>query len=208
MLSTKNLEQGVQPLEQLSVERIRQSKYILNAAIIEVLRDSHPEDVSVAKKLIFDILDAKNSDLESIKYALIDGRFLDAAQELFFKAGLNPEISGTLYKHSGVLYAPFMSLKAIEAFELAEKNKAELGPHRSQMARLYSRMADEKNAKIQAELAAEYTAQNPESETEVISNKRTAKPYASNIAVLPITLERDGRKRFSANLDLNSEPKT
>jgi len=202
MKSVDKQDQDVLALEQLSDEYIRQSKYILNAAIMEVLRDRNPEDVATAKALIFEILEDTDHLYERVKYALIDGRFLDAAEQLFDKAERSPDIAAKLYRQSAILYAPFMSLKAIQAYEKADLERAELGPYRAQMARLYHRLADIKNAEKQETLAKAYAKENPESQPEIIDNAQTARPYAANVMVLPLTLERDGARRFSANLNL------
>jgi len=63
----------VRDLEKLTEDSISQSKYILNAALIEALRDRDPEDVRALKETIFWILEQKEDIFETIKYS--NGRF-------------------------------------------------------------------------------------------------------------------------------------
>ena len=89
--------------EALSEAQIHQSKYLLNAAIMSVLRDKNPVDVHVVKQVMFELLESSSPDLEPVKYDLIDGRILDAADHLFFLGQKNLEDRGDYFVKAGLL---------------------------------------------------------------------------------------------------------
>ncbi len=203
MDSAKEIYGQLPSLETLSKEYIQQSKYILNAAIIEVLRDKNPDDVAKAKATIFEILESEEVIYDPIKYTLIDGRFLDGAAELAYLARRSPDLAPELYRQSGVLFAPFMALKAIQSFEQAETHDADLSHHHSQIARLYEKLGDEKSQARHEKLNAVFLKAHPEFKPNQLQDKKQSAVYASNVNVLPITLGRDGKSKFKSNLNLN-----
>jgi len=205
MDNTQKKEMELPALGELSVEFIHQSKYILNAAIIEVLRDKHPEDVSIAKTLIFEILESEDPIYERVKYTLIDGRFLDAASQLYDLADRSPDMADELYCQAGCLYAPFMAMKSVLAFEKAQACDADISRHHGQLVRLYARMGDEKKRALHQRLEAEFLEDNPELKPGLLKDKRVSGRYAANVEILPITLGRDGRTKFRSSLKLDSE---
>lgn len=200
-LAQKN-ENSVGAVEKLSVEFISQSKYILNAALIEVLRDKNPRDVQAARHAIFTMLESENNELEAIKYSLIDGRFLDAADELSMLAKKSHENAGDLYLKAATIYAPFLSVKALTAFELAEERGADLSAHHRQLSSLYRRVGEHTKAEKHAALGLEFDHHERSVAGVSVENDKADRPYAAEIKILPITIARDGQQKFAENLKL------
>jgi len=189
-------------VEKLSEEYIIQSKYVLNAALIEVLRDKNPRDVQAARQTIFELLESEDHELESIKYSMIDGRFLDAADELSLLAKRSHEKAGDLYLKAAVIYAPFLSVKSLSAFENAEAKGANLTGHHRQLSALYSRVGEHSKADKHKALAAEFEDGDQAIAGVSVENDNAGRPFAGELRILPITIARDGRQKFAQNLKL------
>lgn len=189
-------------VEKLSEEYIIQAKYILNAALIEVLRDKNPYDVQAAKKVIFSLLESENPEFETIKYSLIDGRFLDAADELSELAKTSLENAGALFLQAGVIFTPFLSVKAIAAFEKAEDSGADLTLHHAQIAKLYRKVGEIRKAEKHDRIADQLDHKEQVIAGVSVDNGTSGQPFAAEIKILPMTLGRDSRLRFTPNLIL------
>jgi len=177
--------------EEFTEESIERSKYVLKAAIIESMRHCNPDDVRAFQMTVFDLLEDSAKSLEHIRYMLLDGRFLDAAQDLG-RMGRNDENNAPkLFIASARLYAPLMTFQAIQAFEAAMELEADLKEHHVQISRLYERLGDMKRAILHKEYANKFRRPEPK--------------LGENIAVLPLTLGRDSSKTFSSMLDLSLE---
>jgi len=168
---------------------IQRSKYLLNAAIPESLRGCHPADIDAVKALVFEILDSSDPVYTAIKPALMEGNLFDAAQFLEYEARRYPDITGRLSRQAAILFAPIMTVKAVDAFEQAEAAGENLDRHRAMSVRLYEKMGDVKRLKEQKKLLARFKAENPDDNLDhrddVKSNADEADSGSGKIAYFP-----------------------
>ncbi|NNE57661.1 MAG: hypothetical protein HKN36_06095 [Hellea sp.] len=189
-------------LEKLSDEYISQSKYILNAALMEVLRDKNSYDVQAVKQITFSILESEDRELETIKHSLIDGLFLDAADELTYLAERSHEKAGKLHLQAAVLYLPIISTKALSAFEKAEAEGTDLTDYALQLSNLYRRMGDPEKSQKYEKIARE-NGNDVDIAGRAVDQNGDVTNYASDMKILPLTLRRDTNAKFVSNLKLD-----
>ncbi len=199
----------IKGLKKLSDESISQSKYILSAALIEVLRDRNPNDVKALKEVIFWVLEKSEDAFEVMKYSIVDGRILDAADEMVLlakrsqnSASLAEGLRGELFFKAGILYRPFVTFKALTCFENALQANIDAKLCHAEIGRVYRRLGDITRAVKHEMLSMGASAQSVKLAGVSVSNDKPNQPYASNVTLLPITLVRDNEKKFSTNLEL------
>ncbi len=149
-------------LVDISERDIHRSKYLLNAAIPESLSGCHPADVQAVKKLVFTLLDSDDPIYADLKPALMEGNLFDVARGLEFVAERSPDLAGRLFRQVAVLYAPIMTVKAVDAFEKAEAAGEDLGPHLAMSVRLYEKMGNVARVKKQNSLLKRFLKDHPE----------------------------------------------
>ncbi len=141
---------------------IQRAKYLLNAAIPESLAGCHPADIKAVKTLVFELLDSVDSIYADMKPALMNGNLFDVACSLEFEATRSPDLAGCLFRQAAILYAPIMTVKAVDAFEKAEANGAPMGPYLAMSVRLYEKMGDAARVETQNKLLKRFLRDHPE----------------------------------------------
>lgn len=193
MENPDHISDSLPPIDALNKENIRQSKYMLNAAIAEVLKGRNPNDIAKVRATIFEILESQDPIYQKVKYSLLDGRFLDGAADLSYLAKRSPDLAGELFRQSAILYAPLLTWKSVEAFEQALDNSADLSRHHGQLARLYNKMGDQSASERYRSLHQKYLEENPKAELIVEAAKEEVD--ADN-KVIALNLARKNRARF------------
>lgn len=199
----------VQELKKLSQESISQSKYILSSALIEALRDHNPDDIKALKETVYWALEKPDDIFEPMKHSIIDGRILDAADQMaelakqgVKSASLTAGLRGELFFKAGILYRPFLTFKALNCFENALQADVDAKLCHREIGRVYRRLGDVTRAVKHEMLSMGASAQSIKLAGVSVDRDKPDQPYASNVTLLPITLVRDSEKKFSHNLDL------
>ena len=141
-------------LEPLTQQNIEQSKLVLNAALSRVMKAREPKEFRRTRKVIFSLLDSRHPSLQAIKYILIEGRFLDAADALMLTADRALELRGDYLLKAALIYLPFTPQKAVRAFDKAVIANADLSPYYRELAELHRLVGDRRKASHYADLYA------------------------------------------------------
>ncbi len=187
---------------------LEQQKYILTAALTEAFRGLSRDDLRAIRKIVLSLLNLKHERFTNVKYALTDGRILDAARDLtalvmdsYRGQELSEKDCIDLLIKAGRLYMPFISFKAMDAFEKAIKIDPAHGEAHHHLANLYERLKDEKKAERHHDLAKEhgYDAEFDGIAGSAVADDKTDIVYARDLALLPIT----SGNHISSGLNLN-----
>ncbi len=133
----RNLRHRPEQFERLSRQHIEKSKLILNAALSRVMKNKSQAEFKQVRSVIFSLLDSSDRALDGLKYVLVEGRFLDAADDLMKLSGRILERQGNYRLKAALIYAPFAPQKALRAFDLSRDSGADISPHYEQIARLH-----------------------------------------------------------------------
>jgi len=115
---------------------------------------------------------------------------------------LEVEICGELFFKAGILYRPFVSFKALTCFKKALGSNADSKSCHAELARVYKRLGDNVRHEKHDILAYGSSSKTVANAGVSIENDQTNHPYASNVTLLPITIARDDKQKFSQNLDI------